>query len=73
MQCMSEMNDIFELWSLPWHALQRSLADGFGTETSASGPVHPLTSGSDIAAPGAANWLMRARRTASRALAQASR
>lgn len=26
------MNDILELWSLPWHALQKSLAEAFGGE-----------------------------------------
>ena len=24
------MNDICEMWSLPWHALQRNLASGIG-------------------------------------------
>jgi hypothetical protein len=28
------MNEIFEMWSLPWHALQRSLATRAGTDAS---------------------------------------
>jgi len=56
------MNDIFEFWSLPWHALQRSLASGFDSETlaiEAPGSAHRY---SGVAAPPTgSNWLARAR------------
>jgi hypothetical protein len=29
------MNDTYEMWSLPWHALQRNLALGLGGDASA--------------------------------------
>jgi hypothetical protein len=56
------MNDIFEFWSLPWHALQRSLASGFGAEaagTSAYGSEH-WNSGAAVS-PAGSSWLARAR------------
>jgi hypothetical protein len=58
------MNDVWEMWSLPWHALQRSLAKSFGAETPA-GP--PAGSGPKDARPLAeqgGSWLVRARRIA---------
>lgn len=55
------MSEFFEMWSLPWHALQRSLAksgEALGVQaqaqTSPSGT--PPCAG---AAPAAGNWLMR--------------
>jgi hypothetical protein len=67
------MNDIFELWSLPWHALQRSLADTFGNEANATLAASLSSSnsrrlraaaGAPVAAgapAGASSWLVRAR------------
>jgi hypothetical protein len=56
------MSDIFEFWSLPWHALQRSLASGFGAEA-AEGPAPGSAHWNfGVAAPSAgSNWLTRAR------------
>ena len=61
------MSEFFEMWSLPWHALQRSLAksgEALGVQaqaqTSPSGT--PPCAG---AAPAAGNWLMRALSSAS--------
>ncbi len=56
------MNEMFEMWSLPWHALQRSLADAFGADTdigavSTSKPI----AGHAQNVPVAASWLARAR------------
>jgi hypothetical protein len=31
------MNDIYEIWSLPWHALQKNLAKGIGAQEAAGG------------------------------------
>jgi hypothetical protein len=54
------MNDISELWSLPWHALQRSLAETFGAEpTVAVAKPRPLNPQNISLSTG--NWLVRAR------------
>ncbi len=54
------MNDIVEMWHLPWHALQRDLALGLGAD--AIGDSIP---GDKPATPSAAitaiSWLSRAR------------
>ncbi len=60
------VNDIFELWSLPWHALQRSLADSFRADA-------PSGTGLKAAAPAGSSWLMRARLSAVQEAAQAHR
>jgi hypothetical protein len=56
------MNDIFELWSLPWHALQRDLALGLAGETLLSVPVPKAVKGPSAAAGAAHSWLSRALR-----------
>ncbi len=63
------MNEILELWSVPWHALQRNLAEAFGAQA-ASTPAAPdpvSVRGPAVRAaakPDAANepvsWLVRA-------------
>jgi hypothetical protein len=52
------MNDICEIWNLPWHALQKSLANGLMADFSipAIGSVYVQS-----AAVGALTWLGRAR------------
>jgi hypothetical protein len=50
------MNEIFELWSLPWHLLQRSLANELRP---VCGPVDPSTAAPT--APLSLSWLARAR------------
>jgi len=32
------LNEVLELWSLPWHALQHSLAEAFGVEAPTAAP-----------------------------------
>jgi hypothetical protein len=55
------MNDVLEFWSLPWHTLQRSLANGFGAE--AGEVATPASASRGTAAPGAnGTWLARARK-----------
>jgi hypothetical protein len=56
------MKGIVELWSLPWHDLQRSLAESYGTE----GNLKPKGSNSRNAVRPAGNWLVRARSRAMR-------
>jgi hypothetical protein len=55
------MNETLELWSAPWHSLQRSLAATLGTEMSR------LIAGVGVSVPtereptGVPTWLARAR------------
>jgi hypothetical protein len=56
------MNDILEMWSLPWHALQRRLAKGLAIDTAAAGTTRASGATAPIAPAG--NWLMRARSAA---------
>jgi hypothetical protein len=56
----SDMNDTCEMWSLPWHALQRNLANGIGGDAIVhfAGSVRAV----NVASPAANSWLGRARR-----------
>jgi hypothetical protein len=63
------MNDIFEVWSLPWHDLQRRLAKGTGpaasdatTNAAADATANPRCAGPRHAGAPAGNWLARAGR-----------
>jgi hypothetical protein len=51
---LTTMNDFLEMWSLPWHALQRRLAMSVGVDAAAQ-PRRAADGGAD-----AGNWLMRA-------------
>lgn len=54
------MNEILEMWSLPWHALQRSLAIKAGSEAAWS-PVAGRTLQNSSNPLGAqVSWLVRA-------------
>jgi hypothetical protein len=66
------MSDESELWSLPWHALQRSLANGFGAQTAVAAPSAIRLSDAKFKAAASGSWLMRARAGAHR-LPRASR
>jgi hypothetical protein len=54
------MNDMFEIWSLPWHALQRRLAKGVGAADAATVTANPLGAGARAAMAPASSWLARA-------------
>ncbi len=59
-QRKSMPNDTAESWSVPWHTLQKTLADAFGCNA----PVHPLAApkrASSSAKAVAGNWLVKAR------------
>jgi hypothetical protein len=59
-----QMNDICEMWSLPWHALQRNLALGLGGNAAGhSAPALKSASVQNVAVS-ANSWLSRARRQA---------
>jgi hypothetical protein len=52
---LTGMSDFLEMWSLPWHTLQRRLAMGVGADVGVQ-PPRPAAAGS----ADAGNWLMRA-------------
>ncbi len=52
-------NDTVESWSVPWHTLQKTLAEALGGEA----PMHPLAARKLTAVPprgAASNWLVKA-------------
>ena len=55
------MSDICELWNLPWHALQKKLAYGKGTDAAAYPTVKLRAVNIQIGPVGADSWLGRAR------------
>jgi hypothetical protein len=63
-----DMNDIAELWSLPWHMLQRNLAAGIGDQRTLAGG-DSCTAFAVKKPDIACSWLVRARQ---RAVARAS-
>jgi len=50
------VNEIAESWSLPWHAMQRSVAKSLDSVSTCPG-IHPMSRA-------AAGWLVRARSSA---------
>jgi len=63
---MTAMNDVSELWSLPWHALQRSLAKRFGAEMTGDGRFQPCAPPTGAGAAQSGSWMERARGAALR-------
>ena len=55
------MNDIYELWSLPWHALHKNLAKDFGVQEAAGGCADRESVKVRSAVVYAGSWLSRAR------------
>lgn len=53
--------DASEPWSLPWHALQRRLARGFGVEAASYLPSGHRSPNARFKAAEAVSWLKRAR------------
>jgi hypothetical protein len=56
------MDNIREMWSLPWHALQRNLAKGFCVEAAAGYAATLEALKVQRPAHSAGSWLGRARR-----------
>ena len=54
------MSDTCEMWSLPWHALQRDLALGLGGNAIVHSAVTVKAVSVQSAAVGANSWLGRA-------------
>jgi hypothetical protein len=55
------MSDLCEMWSLPWHTLQRNLAKGIGTEKAGHAAPSLLGVNTQGAMLVANSWLSRAR------------
>jgi len=55
------MNDMCEMWSQPWHALQRNLASGKGVEAAAHPAAKLRAVNMQIGTVAADSWLARAR------------
>ena len=66
------MSDTLELWSEPWHALQRSLALSFGGDAKSAACEGPTSNSRTAAAAAGVTWLGRARRLAAHAASVAS-
>jgi hypothetical protein len=64
------MSDILELWSEPWHELQRRLASRLPYEPQSEEMHSPPAP--RIASPGGGTWLLRAWSLAQRASSHAS-
>jgi hypothetical protein len=55
---------MLELWSIPWHALQRSLAEAFGVEAPAVAPTGRVLAASDARAESGVATLVSGGRSA---------
>jgi len=55
------MNEMLENWSLPWHTLQRSLAEAFGAEAQSSTRAKVKSLNAQRIGSPTTSWLVRAR------------
>lgn len=55
------MNDTCEMWSVPWHALQRNLSKGIGREVLAHSGATVKAANAQSAIVSTNSWLGRAR------------
>jgi hypothetical protein len=63
---LTPMNDIFELWSLPWHALQRSLAQSYGDESAGEASFRKSLADAQLKLAETDTWRAQARGAAAR-------
>ena len=63
---MTPMSDPLELWSLPWHALQRSLAQGYCAEMSGAASFRRSLSDAQFKPAETGSWRVRARKAGPR-------
>lgn len=57
---VTPMSDVLESWSLPWQALLRSLAQGFGAEMSGAASFRKSLSNAKFEPAESGNWRLRA-------------
>jgi hypothetical protein len=55
------MSDVLESWSLPWHALQRSLAQGYCAEMSGAASFRRCLSDAQFKPAETGSWRVRVR------------
>jgi len=58
------MNNMSESWSIPWHALQRRLAETFGPAINRGSSTTPKSLRSQVSTACGSNWIVRARSAA---------
>jgi hypothetical protein len=59
---LSPMSDVLESWSIPWHALQRSLAQGYCAEMSGAASFRRSLSDAQFKPAETGSWRVRARK-----------
>jgi hypothetical protein len=57
---LTPVSDVLESWSLPWHALQRSLAQGSGVEMSGAASFRRALANAKFEPAESASWRLRA-------------
>jgi len=63
---LTPMSDVSESWSLPWHALQRSLAQGYCAEMSGAASFRRSLSDAQFKPAETGSWRVRARKAGPR-------
>jgi hypothetical protein len=63
---LTPMSDVLESWSLPWHALQRSLAQGYCAEMSGAASLRRSLSNAQFKPAETGSWRVRARKAGPR-------
>ena len=58
---LTPMSDVLESWSIPWHALQRSLAQGYCAEMSGAASFRRSLSDAQFKPAETGSWRVRAR------------
>jgi len=63
---LTPMSDVLESWSIPWHALQRSLAQGYCAEMSGAASFRRSLSDAQFKPAETGSWRVRARKSGPR-------
>jgi hypothetical protein len=63
---LTPRSDVSESWSLPWHALQRSLAQGYCAEMSGAASFRRSLSDAQFKPAETGSWRVRARKAGPR-------
>ena len=63
---LTPMSDVLESWSIPWHALQRSLAQGYCAEMSGAASFRRSLSDAQFKPAETGSWRVRARKAGPR-------
>jgi hypothetical protein len=63
---LTPMSDVLESWSLPWHALQRTLAQNYCVEMSGAASFRRSLSAAQFKPTETGSWRVRARKAGPR-------